>query len=164
MRRLKLELKQTMEMCSTAYKEALTAKQKARELQLWKLEEARLAEEAALAIAEKEKAKSKAAMEIAEAAQRIAEIELKKRVNAEMKALKESAGKKGTRCISTFRFQMQHKEGHSFSKEVLSCIGHPNVVFLLGACLEYGCLVYEFMSNGSLEDRLFRRRNTPTLS
>ncbi|KAG5386724.1 hypothetical protein IGI04_038194 [Brassica rapa subsp. trilocularis] len=96
MRRLKLELKQTMEMYSTACKEALTAKQKATELQRWKLEEerkleeARLAEEAALAIAEKEKAKSKAAMEAAEAAQRIAELESKKRVNAEMKALKES--------------------------------------------------------------------------
>ncbi|XP_010431592.1 PREDICTED: U-box domain-containing protein 52-like [Camelina sativa] len=86
MRRLKLELKQTMEMYSTACKEALTAKQKATELQRWKLEEerkleeARHAEEAALAIAEKEKAKSKAAMEAAEAAQRIAELESKKRV------------------------------------------------------------------------------------
>lgn len=74
--------------------------QQARELQLWKLEEerrleeARLAEEAALAIAEKEKAKSKAAEEAAEAAQRIAEIESQKRVNAEMKALKESVEKK----------------------------------------------------------------------
>ncbi|KAH0929759.1 hypothetical protein HID58_015486 [Brassica napus] len=99
MRRLKLELKQTMEMYSTACKEALTAKQKATELQRWKLEEerkleeARLAEEAALAIAEKEKARSKAAMEAAEAAQRIAELESKKRVNAEMKALKESEEK-----------------------------------------------------------------------
>ncbi|KAA8520993.1 hypothetical protein F0562_011666 [Nyssa sinensis] len=66
MRRLKLELKQTMDMYSTACKEALTAKQKATELQRWKieeqqrLEEARLAEEAALALAEMEKAKSKA--------------------------------------------------------------------------------------------------------
>ena len=71
----------------------------ATELQRWKLEEerkleeARLAEEAALAIAEKEKARSKAAMEAAEAAQRIAELESKKRVNAEMKALKESEEK-----------------------------------------------------------------------
>lgn len=32
MRRLKLELKQTMEMYSTACKEALTAKQKVREI------------------------------------------------------------------------------------------------------------------------------------
>lgn len=38
------------------------------------------------------------------------------------------------------------------------------MVLLLGACPDYGCLVYEFMANGSLEDRLFRRGNTPPLS
>lgn len=48
--------------------------------------------------------------------------------------------------------------------EVLSCMQHPNMVVLLGACPEYGCLVYEYMSNGSLEDRLYRRGNTPPLS
>lgn len=47
--------------------------------------------------------------------------------------------------------------------EVLSCIRHPNMVLLLGACPEYGCLVYEYMHNGSLEDRLLRRGNTPTI-
>ncbi|CAB4303513.1 unnamed protein product [Prunus armeniaca] len=41
--------------------------------------------------------------------------------------------------------------------EVLSCIRHPNMVLLLGACPEYGCLVYEYMANGSLDDCLFRR-------
>lgn len=48
--------------------------------------------------------------------------------------------------------------------EILSCIRHPNMVLLLGACPEYGCLVYEYMSNGSLEDRLFQRGKTPPLS
>lgn len=38
------------------------------------------------------------------------------------------------------------------------------MVLLLGACPEYGCLVYEYMANGSLEDRLLRRGNTPPLS
>lgn len=38
------------------------------------------------------------------------------------------------------------------------------MVLLLGACPEYGCLVYEYMSRGSLEDCLFRRGNTPPLS
>lgn len=38
------------------------------------------------------------------------------------------------------------------------------MVVLLGACPEYGCLVYEYMSNGSLDDRLYRRGNTPPLS
>lgn len=55
-----------------------------------KLEEAHQAEEAALAIAEMEKQKCKAAIEKAEAAQRVAEIEAQKRINAEMKALKEA--------------------------------------------------------------------------
>ncbi|KAL0741207.1 hypothetical protein Bca4012_082720 [Brassica carinata] len=220
MRRLKLELKQTMEMYSTACKEALTAKQKATELQRWKLEEerkleeARLAEEAALAIAEKEKARSKAAMEAAEAAQRIAELESKKRVNAEMKALKESEEK--TKALTAlansdvryrkysieeiesateffadkykigeggygpvYKCYLDHTpvavkvlradaaQGRSqFQQEVevLSSIRHPNMVLLLGACPECGCLVYEFMANGSLEDRLFRLGNSPPLS
>lgn len=48
--------------------------------------------------------------------------------------------------------------------EVLSCMRHPHMVLLLGACPEYGCLVYEFMDNGSLEDRLFRKDNTPPIS
>ena len=58
------------------------------------MEEARLAEEAALAIAEKEKARSKAAIEAAEAQKRIAELEAQKRLSAEMKALKEAEEKK----------------------------------------------------------------------
>lgn len=37
------------------------------------------------------------------------------------------------------------------------------MVLLVGACPEYGCLVYEHMANGSLDDRLFRRGNTPYL-
>lgn len=47
--------------------------------------------------------------------------------------------------------------------EVLSCIRHPNMVLLLGACPEYGCLVYEYMHNGSLEDRLLCRGGSPPL-
>ncbi|XP_028781270.1 U-box domain-containing protein 52 [Neltuma alba] len=219
MRRLKLELKQTMEMYSTACKEALSAKQKAIELQRWKLEEerrleeARLAEEAALAIAEKEKAKSKAALEAAEAQKRIAELEAQKRLSAEMKALREAEEKKKALDAlvnidvryrkysiediesATNFFQESQKIGEGgygpvyhchldhtpvavkvlrpdaaqgrsqFQREVevLSCIRHPNMVLLLGACPEYGCLVYEFMANGSLDDRLFRRGNTPSL-
>lgn len=95
-----MELKQTMDMYSSACKEALSAKQKAQELQQWKLdeerrlEEARLAEEAAMAIVERERAKSRAALEHAEAAQRIAEMEAQKRISAEMKALKEAEEKR----------------------------------------------------------------------
>ncbi|XP_008782816.2 U-box domain-containing protein 35-like [Phoenix dactylifera] len=219
MKRLRLELKQTMEMYSTACKEALTAKQKAMELHRWKmeeerrLEEARLAEGAALALAEKEKARCKAAIEAAEASKRIAELEAQKRINAEMKAFKEGEEKKraldalahtdvryrkytieeievATEYFSekrkigeggygpVYRCYLDHTpaaikvlrpdaaQGRSqFQQEVeiLSCIRHPNMVLLLGACPEYGCLVYEYMANGSLEDRLFRRGNTPPI-
>lgn len=48
--------------------------------------------------------------------------------------------------------------------EVLSCIRHPNLVLLLGACPEYGSLVYEYMAKGSLDERLFRRGPTPPLT
>uniref|UniRef100_A0A7N0URN2 RING-type E3 ubiquitin transferase n=1 Tax=Kalanchoe fedtschenkoi TaxID=63787 RepID=A0A7N0URN2_KALFE len=220
MRRLKLELKQTMDMFSTACKEALSAKQKAVELQRWKmeeekrLEEAHLAEEAAMAVVAKERAKSRAAIEHAEAAQRIAELEAQKRISAEMKALRESEEKKkvlnalaqsdvryrrytieeieaateffnASRKIGeggygpVYKCHLDHTPvaikvlrpdaAHGRSQfqqevEVLSCIRHPNMVLLLGACPEYGCLVYEYMANGSLEDCLFRRRNKPPLS
>ena len=107
-----------MDMYSTACREAITAKQKVSASQIcfpqffqdsiylrprqemklhsWraeeeqKLEEARLGQEAALAVAEKEKARCKAAMEAADAAKRIAEFESNKRVNTESKALREA--------------------------------------------------------------------------
>ncbi|KAI4386940.1 hypothetical protein MLD38_004813 [Melastoma candidum] len=47
--------------------------------------------------------------------------------------------------------------------EVLSCIRHPNMVLLVGACPEYGCLIYEYMDNGCLEDRLFCKNGTPPI-
>ncbi|KAK9741699.1 hypothetical protein RND81_03G122400 [Saponaria officinalis] len=219
MRRLRMELQQTMEMYNAACKEALTAKQKALELQKSKteentrVEEARSSEEAAMAIAEQERAKCKAAIEAAEAAQKIAELEAQKRVNAEVKTKKENGEKMKVVSVSTrndvryrrysieeieiateyfsealkigeggygpvYRSILDHTpvaikvlrpdaaQGQSqFQQEVeiLSTIRHPNMVLLLGACPEYGCLVYEYMSHGSLDDRLFRRGNTPPL-
>ncbi|KAG7556554.1 Protein kinase-like domain superfamily [Arabidopsis suecica] len=220
MRRLKLELKQTMDMYSSACKEALTAKRKANELNQWKIEEARkfekarLSEEAALAVAEIEKAKCRTAEEAAEKAQRMAELEGQRRKQAEMKAISEEKDK--DRAVSalaqndvryrkytieeieeaTERFANHKKIGEGgygpvyngeldhtpvaikvlrpdaaqgkkqFQQEVevLSSIRHPHMVLLLGACPEYGCLVYEFMENGSLEDRLFRRGNSPPIT
>ncbi|XP_059634806.1 U-box domain-containing protein 34 [Cornus florida] len=47
--------------------------------------------------------------------------------------------------------------------EVLSQLRHPHMVLLLGACPESGCLVYEYMENGSLEDQIFRRSGRPSL-
>ncbi|XP_022929605.1 U-box domain-containing protein 35-like [Cucurbita moschata] len=220
MRRLKLELKQTMDMYSTACKEALNANRKATELHRWKVEEeqrfeeARMAEEAALAMAEREKMKCQAAIKAAEAAQKIAELEARKRENAERMADMEAEETKkalsgfghgdigyrkytieeieiATNHFSdslkigeggygpVFRGKLDHTPvaikvlrpdaAHGRSQfqqevEVLSCIRHPNMVLLLGACPENGCLVYEFMGNGSLEDCLFRKANNPVLS
>ncbi|XP_021686952.2 U-box domain-containing protein 35 isoform X2 [Hevea brasiliensis] len=47
--------------------------------------------------------------------------------------------------------------------EILSKIRHPHLLILLGACSDHGCLVYEYMENGSLEDRLLRVNNTPPI-
>ncbi|XVF35307.1 hypothetical protein REPUB_Repub18cG0134200 [Reevesia pubescens] len=220
MRRLKLELKQTMDMYNTACKEALTAKQKAKELHQWKMEEAgkfeeaRQAGEAALAIAEMEKAKCRAATEAAETTKKLAEMEAYRRRQAESKVKKEADEKnralnplanndvryrkytieeieKATENFSesnkigeggygpVYKGKLDHtpvaikilrpdaaqgKKQFQQEVEVLCCIRHPNMVLLVGACPEYGCLVYEYMFNGSLEDRLFRRGNTPPLS
>ncbi|KAG6507124.1 hypothetical protein ZIOFF_032465 [Zingiber officinale] len=216
--RLKLELKQTMDMYNAACKEALLSKQKAKELHHSKmegkqrLEIARLAEEAALVLVEKEKAKCKAALEAAEAAQRKAELEAHKRREVEIKAMKQSVDKNPSNSFvqtdaryrrykieeieeATEYFAADKKVGEGgygpvykcyldhtpvavkvlrpdaaqgrsqfqHEVEILSCIRHPNMVLLLGACPEYGCLVYEYMANGSLEDRLFRRGTTPPI-
>ncbi|XP_066312043.1 U-box domain-containing protein 35-like isoform X2 [Miscanthus floridulus] len=219
MRRLRLELKQTMDMYNAACKEAINAKQRAKEMQMMKLEEAhrleeaRHAEESALAVAEMEKAKCRAAMEAAEAAQRLADLEAQRRRNAEVRARREADEKvRALDAISNhdFRYRKYHideiematerfsdelkigeggygpvyrasldhtpvaikvlrPDAHQGRKqfqqevEVLSCIRHPNMVLLLGACPEYGCLVYEYMEHGSLEDRLFRRGGTPPI-
>ncbi|MBA0747637.1 hypothetical protein Gogos_004537 [Gossypium gossypioides] len=220
MRRLKLELKQTMDMYSSACKEALTAKKTANELHQWKMEEsrrfeeARQAGEAALAMAEMEKAKCRAAIEAAEAAQKLAEMEAYRRRQAESKAKKESDEKnRALNALATndvryrkysiveieeatenfsasnkigeggygpvYKGKLDHtpvaikilrpdaaqgKKQFQQEVEVLCSIRHPHMVLLLGACPEYGCLVYEYMHNGSLEDRLFRKGNTHPLS
>ncbi|XP_051183935.1 U-box domain-containing protein 52 [Lolium perenne] len=47
--------------------------------------------------------------------------------------------------------------------EVLSRIRHPHLLMLLGAYPDRGCLVYEYMENGSLADRLQRINGTPPI-
>ncbi|XVF86840.1 hypothetical protein PTKIN_Ptkin18bG0074800 [Pterospermum kingtungense] len=218
--RLRQELQKSMEMFNLVSKEAVVANKRARALQEWKaaeerrLEEARLAEETALALAEAERQKTKAAMVAAKVAQRLADMEAQKSKLAELKANREEEEKNraldqlannkpvyrkytideieaGTNYFArsnkvgeggygpVFKATLDHtavavkvlrpdiSQGQrQFQKEVevLSSMRHPHMVLLIGACPEYGCLVYEYMENGSLEDRLFRKDNTPSMS
>ncbi|KAL6563312.1 hypothetical protein OROHE_005899 [Orobanche hederae] len=219
LKKMKLELKQILEMYNAACQEAETAREKVRDIVQWetektsKLAEAKHGQETALAIVEREKQKCKAAVEIAHKAQRIAELESEKRKRAEKKFKHESEEKQkaidalARSVIRYRRYSIEEIEAATdyFSSsgiigeggygpvykgvidhtpvavkvlrsdisegqkqfqlevEVLSRMRHPNMVILLGACPEYGCLVYEYMENGSLEDRLFRHNGTPPL-
>ncbi|KAG5241011.1 U-box domain-containing protein [Salix suchowensis] len=162
MRRLKLELKQTMEMYSEACREALTAKQKATELNRWRIEEerrmeeSRFSEEAALSIIEHEKARCREAIEAAEAAKRKAEIEAQRReieeatqYFSESKKIGEGGYGPVYKCyldhtpVAVKVLRPDAAQGRSqFQREVevLSLIRHPNMVLLIGACPEYGIL------------------------
>lgn len=47
--------------------------------------------------------------------------------------------------------------------DILGRICHPHLLMLIGACPDNGCLVYEYMENGSLDDRLQCKDNTSPL-
>lgn len=169
-----------------------------------------MAEEVALAVAEKERAKCRAALEAVEASKKAVGLEAQKRTDAEkeeceQKQKTEDIFSQGTVRYRRYSIQEIEEATQCFAEslkigeggygpvykceldltpvavkvlrpdaaqgrsqfqqevEVLSCIRHPNMVLLLGACPEYGCLVYEYMANGSLEDCLFRKHNSPPL-
>ncbi|XP_019435819.1 PREDICTED: U-box domain-containing protein 34-like [Lupinus angustifolius] len=217
--KLKLELKKTTEEYTKACREAVMAKVKAMDLEKFMFEEeqniekARLGEEAALALAEVEKQKTKAAIESAEMSRCLAAIEIKKRKQTEKRAMQKEEEKQialntnqpdnilckrynikeiedATNCfdkalklgeggygpvfkglldntvvaIKALRSNITQGD-RQFQQEVdvLTTVRHPNMVLLLGVCPENGCLVYEFTENGTLEDRLFQKDNTPPL-
>ncbi|ONM40767.1 Protein kinase protein with adenine nucleotide alpha hydrolase-like domain [Zea mays] len=168
MRRLRLELKQTMDMYNAACKEAINAKQRAKEMQLMKLE-VRARREA------DEKVRALDAISNHDFRYRkyhIDEIEMAtERFSDELKIGEGGYGPvyRASLDHTPVAIKVLRPDAHQGRKqfqqevEVLSCIRHPNMVLLLGACPEYGCLVYEYMEHGSLEDRLFRRGGTPPI-
>ncbi|XP_021720015.1 U-box domain-containing protein 52-like [Chenopodium quinoa] len=201
MRRLKLELKQTMHMYGEACKEAVFAKererQQAMELHRWRLEEdkklqeAGTPEEVAMVLAERKRSEREAALQeerkltagnteyrpthSALSYKRYTIEEIETATDKFSASLKVGEGGYGP----VFKCYLDHTrvavkvlrpdaaQGRTqFQQEVevLSCIRHPNMVLLLGACPEYGCIVYEYMANGSLDDRLFRRGKTQPLT
>ncbi|KAL3618218.1 hypothetical protein CASFOL_038539 [Castilleja foliolosa] len=221
LRRIKLELKQILEMYTVACQEAENARGQVRDIVQWdaektsRLAEAKQNQESALSIIEREKQKCNAAVDIAHKAQRIAELESEKRKRAERKYKHESEEKQKAIDACTlvrnvvryrrysieeieaatnnfadsdkigeggygpvFKGAIDHtpvavkllrseisegKKQFQREVEVLSRMRHPNMVILLGACPEFGCLVYEYMENGCLESRLFRYNGTPPL-
>ncbi|KAK6911923.1 Serine-threonine/tyrosine-protein kinase, catalytic domain [Dillenia turbinata] len=210
LRRLKLELMQTMEMYNGRTQGEAIAKSPEDGATGSDVESA---EKETWWMIEIEKQKARAAMEAAQAAHRLAELEAHKRRTAERLAKQEKEEKmKALKALAqnevryrkytieeiksaTENFSAQFKIGEGgygpvykgfldhtavaikllksdakqgkkqFQQEieVLSAIRHPNMVLLLGACPEHGCLVYEYMENGSLEDRLFCKNNTPPI-
>ncbi|GLU02360.1 hypothetical protein SLE2022_196140 [Rubroshorea leprosula] len=59
---------------------------------------------------------------------------------------------------------MQGQSEFQQEVQVLSKLQHPHLVTLLGLCPEAWSLVYEYLPNGSLQDRLFQKSNISPLT
>ncbi|WMV31111.1 hypothetical protein MTR67_024496 [Solanum verrucosum] len=162
-------------MYAIAQTEAIdTSRKKLRVEEANKLKQINLKEEEAKELAEQEKLKCEAARKKADYAMECVEREAEQRRAAESIANREARTKEKLEKslalpITTTVKVLYSAEAHRTKQfpqelEVLSKIHHPHLLFLLGACPERGCLVYEYMENGSLEDRLTRKNNTPPLT
>nr|WIL59792.1 nodulation protein [Melilotus officinalis] len=153
MKELRLKLRQTMNMYKTACKEAISAQNKANEINQWKMEEARMVEEVMIqyTLEEIETATQNfsLSMKIGEGGYGPVFKGQLDHTHVAIKILRPDAN--------------QGRKQFLQEVEILCNIRHPNMVLLLGACQEYGCLVYEYMDNGSLEDRLLRKQNSPPI-
>ncbi|KAE8670500.1 hypothetical protein F3Y22_tig00112127pilonHSYRG00005 [Hibiscus syriacus] len=135
MKRLRQELEQTMDLYSNACREALTAKQQAMDMNRYKYkEEERQAEEAAMS-----------AVEATKAAERLAEIEQATDNFAPSRKIGEGGYGPVCKCyldhtqVAVKILRPDAAQGRlQFLQElqVLSRIRHPNMVLLLGACLD----------------------------
>ncbi|XP_077230088.1 U-box domain-containing protein 35-like [Tasmannia lanceolata] len=171
MRRLKLELKQTREFYTSrensVSREALSNNQKPRDLHSWKVNEeqrnggAGFSEEASLGTTDVQY-------------RRYTLQEIEKATDYFSESLKIGEGGYGPVYKSNLDHSLvaikilrsdatQGMKQFQQEVEVLSRIRHPNMVQLMGACPDNGCLIYEYMANGSLEDCILRQTNSSPL-
>ncbi|CAN1298467.1 U-box domain-containing protein 70 [Linum perenne] len=71
------------------------------------------------------------------------------------------------RTVAINKLHSHNMQGQSeFHKEVqvLGKLQHPHLVTLLGASSEAWCLIYEYLPNGSLQDRLLSKSNNSSLT
>ncbi|KAK3221133.1 hypothetical protein Dsin_015103 [Dipteronia sinensis] len=154
------------------------------------LQEISLMEEKAIESARQDKEKCEAARRETEYVKECAERVASQREEVEMKAERDAIEKEKLRNVlrnlelewelmervykcslhhTIAAVKVLHSEDNHTTKEfqqeleILSKIRHPHLLILIGACLDHGCLVYEYMENGSLEDRLYRKNNTPAI-
>ncbi|XAR67138.1 Non-specific serine/threonine protein kinase [Bertholletia excelsa] len=67
-------------------------------------------------------------------------------------------------AVKVIRPDASEKKGEFLREiEVLCQLRHPHIVLLLGACPEIGCLVYEYVEKGNLEDHIFQKNGMQPL-
>ncbi|XP_024458952.1 U-box domain-containing protein 34 isoform X2 [Populus trichocarpa] len=190
---LQLELQNTIMMYKRACEELVHTQNKVQLLSLECLEEenkvnaALEREETLKRIAAEEKARYLQAIEEVEEAKDLLAKEANGRQIAERNALNESLEKqkivdavfsndrsygKVYKCnldhtpvaVKVFCPDAVNKKQEFLREvEVLTQLHHPHLVLLVGACPDNGCLAYEYLENGSLEESIFCRNGKQSL-